>query len=187
MTEGSLADAVSTCVISRATGWDLVDQASRLVHDRFTTYSVLHAWERPQTSFRRRRGFCAQYNGALAQILRRLGVDARMVYAAGSGSPTTRSGRWAIRGSGSGWTVTCATSAHARPTTGRGLSASLPWAGCAASARWSASHRAPGRPSLPSRPCSSRSFGVKVGRSGLSTPARATDKGRPRLRVPAPD
>jgi transglutaminase-like putative cysteine protease len=52
------------------------------VHDRFTTYSVLHVWERPETAFRRRRGFCTQYNGALAQILRRLGFDAWMVYAA---------------------------------------------------------------------------------------------------------
>lgn len=82
MTEGSLAGAVATCQTSGAAGWDLVEQASRLVHDRFTTYSVLHAWERPQTAFRRRRGYCAQYNGALVQILRRLGFDAWMVYTA---------------------------------------------------------------------------------------------------------
>jgi hypothetical protein len=82
VTEGSLAGAVSTCRRSGAAGWDLVDQASRLVHDRFTTYSVLHAWERPETAFRRRRGFCSQYNGALAQILRRLGFDAWLVYTA---------------------------------------------------------------------------------------------------------
>jgi hypothetical protein len=82
VTEGSLADAVSTCWRSGAAGWDLVDQASRLVHDRFTTYSVLHVWEQPETAFRRRRGFCTQYNGALAQILRRLGFDAWMVYTA---------------------------------------------------------------------------------------------------------
>ena len=82
MTEGSLAAAVSACRGSGAAGWDLVDQASRLVHDRFTTYSVLHVWERPQTAFRRRRGYCTQYNGALAQILRRLGFDAWLVYTA---------------------------------------------------------------------------------------------------------
>jgi transglutaminase-like putative cysteine protease len=70
------------CRRSGAAGWDLVDQASRLVHDRFTTHSVLHAWEQPETAFRRRRGYCTQYNGALAQILRRLGFDAWMVYAA---------------------------------------------------------------------------------------------------------
>jgi N-acetyltransferase len=82
VTEGSLADAVSTCRGSGAAGWDLVDQASRLVHDRFTTYSALHVWEQPETAFRRRRGFCTQYNGALAQILLRLGFDAWLVYAA---------------------------------------------------------------------------------------------------------
>jgi N-acetyltransferase len=82
MTEASLAGAVSTCQRSGAAGWDLVDQASRLVHDRFTTYSMLHVWERPQTAFRRRRGYCTQNNGALAQILRRLGFDAWLVYTA---------------------------------------------------------------------------------------------------------
>jgi hypothetical protein len=82
VTEGSLAGAVSTCRRSGAAGWDLVDQASRLVHDRFATYSVLHVWERPEAAFRRRRGYCAQYNDALAQILRRLGFDAWMVYSA---------------------------------------------------------------------------------------------------------
>jgi transglutaminase superfamily protein len=80
VTEGSLAGAASACWRSGAVGWDLVDHASRLVHDRFTTYSVLHVWEQPETAFRRRRGFCTQYNGALAQILRRLGFDAWMVY-----------------------------------------------------------------------------------------------------------
>jgi len=82
VTEGSLAGAVSTCRRSGTAGWDLADQASRLVHDRFTTYSVLHVWERPETAFRRRRGYCTQYNGALAQILRRLGFDAWLVYTA---------------------------------------------------------------------------------------------------------
>jgi N-acetyltransferase len=82
VTEGSLAGAVSACRRSGAAGGDLVDQASRLVHDRFTTYSVLHVWERPETAFRRRRGYCTQYNGALAQILCRLGFDASMVYTA---------------------------------------------------------------------------------------------------------
>jgi hypothetical protein len=82
MAEGSLAGAVSACQRRGATGWGLVDQASRLVHDRFTTYSVLHVWEQPETAFRRRRGYCTQYNGALAKILRRLGFDAWMVYAA---------------------------------------------------------------------------------------------------------
>jgi hypothetical protein len=82
VTEGSRAGAVAACRRSGAAGGDLVDQASRLVHDRFTTYSVLHVWEQPETAFRRRRGYCTQYNGALAQILRGLGFDAWLVYAA---------------------------------------------------------------------------------------------------------
>jgi len=82
VTEGSRAGAVAACRRSGAAGGDLVDQASRLVHDRFTTYSVLHVWEQPENAFRRRRGYCTQYNGALAQILRGLGFDAWLVYAA---------------------------------------------------------------------------------------------------------
>jgi hypothetical protein len=77
---GSLAEAVRHCQDSATTGWDLVDHACRLVHDRFTTYSVLHVWESPETAFRRRRGFCTQYNGALAQMLHRLGFDTWLVY-----------------------------------------------------------------------------------------------------------
>src|SRR6266516_2138308 len=82
VTKCSLAGAVSICRRSGAAGWELVEQAWRLVHDRFTTYSMLHVWERPETAFRRRRGFCTQYNGALAQILRRLGFEAWLVYTA---------------------------------------------------------------------------------------------------------
>jgi len=81
VTEGSLADAVSTCLGSETAAWALVDEATRLVHDRFATYSVLHVWERPETAFRRGRGFCTQYNGALAKILRQLGFNAWLVYA----------------------------------------------------------------------------------------------------------
>jgi hypothetical protein len=80
--EGDLADAAATCLGTGAHGWDLVDEATRLVHDQFSTYSVLHAWERPETAFVRRRGYCTQYNGALARLLRRLGFDAWLVFAA---------------------------------------------------------------------------------------------------------
>ncbi len=68
----------------RATGlarWDLVDHAARMVSARFSTYSVLHPWESPAAAFRRGRGFCTQYNGALAIILRELGSQAWLVYA----------------------------------------------------------------------------------------------------------
>jgi hypothetical protein len=83
VTEGCLGDAVSMCVRSGTAGWALVDEATRLVHGRFATYSVLHVWERPETAFRRGRGFCTQYNGALAKILKQLGFNAWLVYATG--------------------------------------------------------------------------------------------------------
>jgi transglutaminase-like putative cysteine protease len=80
--DAAWADAVADCRQGGATGWELAARATRLVHDRFTTYSVLHPWESPGTAFAHGRGFCTQYNGALAVLLRRLGFDAWLVYAA---------------------------------------------------------------------------------------------------------
>lgn len=77
-----LRDALAGCLRSGDAGAQLVDRATRLVHDRFATYSVLHPWERPEIAFRRRRGYCVQYNGALADLLRGLGFEAWLVYAA---------------------------------------------------------------------------------------------------------
>jgi hypothetical protein len=102
----------------------------------------------------------------------------------GFASMTTRSGLWATRGSGSDSTATCATCAHVRPAIGPGLPALPASVGCVASARWPASPRARARPSLPSRPCSQRSFGAKAGHAGLSTPAPTTDRVH-RPRIPA--
>ncbi len=76
-----LTEAVAACRAGGGTGWDLVDYATRLVNARFETYSVLHPWECPAAAFRRRRGSCTQYNGALAAILRELGFPAWMAYA----------------------------------------------------------------------------------------------------------
>lgn len=76
------ASTVAGCRASGLSGWDLIDHATHLVDRQFTRYSVLHPWESATTAFARRRGFCSQYNGALAGVLRRLGFDAWAVYAA---------------------------------------------------------------------------------------------------------
>jgi len=62
-------------------GWPLVDAARQVVHDRFRSYSCLSWWESPATAFARRRGYCVQYNGALAAVLRGQGLDCRLVHA----------------------------------------------------------------------------------------------------------
>ena len=69
------------CRATDLRGWNLVDHAMRLVSAQFSTYSVLHPWESPEAAFRRGRGFCTQYNGALAIILLELKLQAWLVYA----------------------------------------------------------------------------------------------------------
>lgn len=76
-----LTEAAAACRATGLEGWDLVDHATRMVSARFSTYSVLHSWESPSAAFRRGRGFCTQYNGVLAIILRELGLQAWLVYA----------------------------------------------------------------------------------------------------------
>jgi transglutaminase-like putative cysteine protease len=76
-----IADAAATCRLTGLSGWDLVDFATRLVSARFSTYSVLHPWDSPAVALQRGRGFCIQYNGALALLLRTLGFRATLVYA----------------------------------------------------------------------------------------------------------
>jgi hypothetical protein len=76
-----IIEAVATCRASGLSGWALVDEAARLVSLQFATYSVLHPWESPDKAFRQRRGYCLQYNGALATILQQLGIGAWLVFA----------------------------------------------------------------------------------------------------------
>jgi hypothetical protein len=76
-----LAEAAAVCRATDLAGWNLVDHAMRLVSVQFSTYSVLHPWESPEAAFRRGRGFCTQYNGALAIILLELKLQAWLVYA----------------------------------------------------------------------------------------------------------
>ena len=81
MAQRELARAAAACRSTGLTEWELVDYATRLVGAHFVMYSVLRPWESPEVAFRRRRGFCTQYNGALALVLQRLGLQAWLVYA----------------------------------------------------------------------------------------------------------
>ena len=82
MARRALTEAATAISVAEVSGWELVDYATRLVSTHFETYSVLHPWESAETAFGHRRGYCTQYNGALAIILRELSLDAWLVYAA---------------------------------------------------------------------------------------------------------
>ena len=88
-----------------------------MVSARFSTYSVLHPWESPSGAFRRGRGYCTQYNGALAIILRELGLQAWLVYAARVRFDDQPDWRWATPGSASESTATYETSVPGRRPT----------------------------------------------------------------------
>ena len=77
----TIADAVRVCRETGLTGWELVDHATHLVHDKFSTYSAWHLWERPAVAFTHSRGYCNQYNLALAAVLRGLGFEVSAVHA----------------------------------------------------------------------------------------------------------
>lgn len=76
-----LAEVAEACRATNLAGWELVDHVTRVVSAQFSTYSVLHPWDSPEVAFRHGRGFCTQYNEALATILRKLGLQAWLVYA----------------------------------------------------------------------------------------------------------
>ncbi|WP_224248144.1 transglutaminase-like domain-containing protein [Hyalangium gracile] len=77
----TLEDAVAACERTGLRGWELVAYAQRLVARKFTAYSLRNPWDTPARAFERGMGFCLQYNPALQQLLRRLGVEARLVHA----------------------------------------------------------------------------------------------------------
>ncbi|MGO4958269.1 hypothetical protein ACTQ49_13540 [Luteococcus sp. Sow4_B9] len=72
---------VQHCRTSGLSGWELVDEASRQVHAAYTHHSLWHLWETPTASLERGRGWSAQYNGALALVLRELGFEVQEVHA----------------------------------------------------------------------------------------------------------
>ena len=78
---GSLntVEAVATALAgSGLVGWALVQE---LVHRQVEYYSCVRWWEPPGRAFGRGCGYCVQYNGALASVLRRLGIECELVYA----------------------------------------------------------------------------------------------------------
>lgn len=77
----TIADAIAVCRASGLSGWELVEYARSLVHRKFTRYSILNLWETPGMAFRNSRGYCNQYNGALAEILLALGFQVERVFA----------------------------------------------------------------------------------------------------------
>lgn len=78
----AMDEAERLCRESGLGGWDLVEHAAQLVSDQFDEHSVWHLWERPSVAMRHGRGWSAQYNAALADLLRRLGFEVEMVHAA---------------------------------------------------------------------------------------------------------
>ena len=114
-----ISDVVAACRATGTVGWDLVLDAQRRVHERFTHYSCLHWWENPSSALRNRRGYCSQYNGALAEVLRRLGFAAWTVSArrvAVTGDPSWRLGHTWVRATVGGSTQdVCAHRADNRP------------------------------------------------------------------------
>lgn len=79
---GTVDEVIDAARVSRLTGWELVDHATALVHERYTHYSAWHLWESPHESFRNGRGTANQYNSALAEVLSALGFEVHRVQAA---------------------------------------------------------------------------------------------------------
>jgi hypothetical protein len=77
----TLPDAVRLCRDSGLRGWELVAFAQRLVARKFAVYSTLNLWDPPGRAFVYGIGYCTQYNLALNMILKRLGLQTRIVFA----------------------------------------------------------------------------------------------------------
>ncbi|MDX1612797.1 MAG: hypothetical protein R3300_00730 [Candidatus Promineifilaceae bacterium] len=77
----TVADAVAASRASQLSDWELVAFAQRLVNEKFVFYSLRNLWDPPGRAFAYGMGYCTQYNLALKQILDRLGVANRAVYA----------------------------------------------------------------------------------------------------------
>jgi hypothetical protein len=77
----TLEGAYRLCQKTNMQGWELVDFATRLFHDKIRIYSVRNLWDTPGLAFKYGMGYCTQYNLALAQLLRRLGFEVQPVFA----------------------------------------------------------------------------------------------------------
>ena len=79
VTTAALADS---CRATGLSGWDLVDAATAAVHRSLDHESSWHLWYTPEASLRHGQGRDTQYNVALADVLRRLGLRVEVVHAA---------------------------------------------------------------------------------------------------------
>ncbi|MCI1747408.1 MAG: hypothetical protein LKI24_04420 [Acidipropionibacterium sp.] len=77
----TIDDVVDACRASGEQGIELVDLATSLVHRMYTHYSSWHLWLTPEQSLQDGHGNSIQYNLALAQVLRRLGLTVHPVHA----------------------------------------------------------------------------------------------------------
>jgi hypothetical protein len=76
----SIDDAIFRLQMTGKRGWELVAAAQKLVNAKMA-YSRRNGWDTPARAFRRGLGYCHQQALALLIILRRLGIEARPVYA----------------------------------------------------------------------------------------------------------
>ncbi len=86
----SVSELVDRLRTTGLEGAALVNEAIRDVARNFPHHSVWHLWETPHVALRNGRGWSHQYNSVLAEVLRGLGLDVRLVHAArvrGFGSP----------------------------------------------------------------------------------------------------
>ena len=78
--ELSLEEAAAQLTATGSTGWDLVEAARALAADRMQ-YCRRNSFDSPATAFQRGYGYCVQQAYALADLLRKLGIEARVVQA----------------------------------------------------------------------------------------------------------
>jgi hypothetical protein len=76
----TLAQAASQLQGAGRTGWQLVESARALV-DRRMQYSRRNSFDSAARAFERGYGYCTQHAFALADLLERLGFEARVVHA----------------------------------------------------------------------------------------------------------
>lgn len=115
----TVRDAIAVAETSGLEGWELVSYVQHLVHEKFAVHCTTNFWETPQAAFRTSRGWSAQYNSALWEILLGLGFSADRVFATRvrqGPNPWWRMGHIWVRVTHQGRTLdVCAAAADNRP------------------------------------------------------------------------
>jgi transglutaminase-like putative cysteine protease len=78
--ELTLEEAAMRLAATGKTGWDLVEAARALIAGRMQ-YCRRNSFDSPATAFQRGYGYCVQQAYALADLLARLGIEAKVVQA----------------------------------------------------------------------------------------------------------